>query len=162
MPTRHLILTTAALYLTLISATCDSDGDALTEGPGAFSADYKTSEAFFTLMAGPHDGNSPHGVSQIWYSANIRPLVGETSFQVPVGTVAIKEFDMMGDGTEVGLAVMIKREFGFDADNGDWYYDMRDLAGNVMADPEPGAIPMCVGCHTAAAGMDYLPGFSLR
>ncbi len=43
-----------------------------------------------------------------------------------------------------------------------WYYEIRDTAGAVMADPAPGANPMCVGCHVASRGKDFLAGTELR
>lgn len=111
------------------------------DGPGEFRADYKTSSEFFTLMTGAKEGLSPHGIQQTWYSSNIKELIEQESFTAPEGTVAIKEFDMDKDGALDGLAVMIKRAPGFDADNGDWYYDMRSLDGQVMPSRVPAQIP---------------------
>lgn len=133
-----------------------------TPGPGDFKADYKSSAEFFTNMSAPVQGTSPHGVSRIWYSSNIKELVGKDSFTVPEGTVSIKEFDMKGDGTQTGLAVMIKKAPGYDAANGDWYYDMRDMAGNIMPDPPPGKIAMCIQCHAGYKSTDYLGGTKLK
>ncbi len=156
------LLASSALF------ACSSDDDASTtaaetaEGPGDFKADYKSSFAFFTNMSAPVKGSSPHGVSRIWYSSNIKELVGKDSFKAPAGTVSIKEFDMMGDGTKTGLAVMIKKPAGYDPANGDWYYDMRDMSGNVMPDPPAGKIAMCIQCHAGARSTDYLFGTKLK
>jgi len=156
-------ITTLFLFGVTLFTACDDGGDSgLADGPGAYKADYRTSSAFFTQMAGRVLGNSPHGTSQIWYSSNIKSLVANTSFDVPVGTTAIKEFDMDGDGNLDGLAVMFKKDAGFDPTHGDWHYEMRGTSGDLMPDPAPGAIPMCVGCHTASAGTDYLAGTELR
>jgi hypothetical protein len=107
---------------------------------------------------------SPHGTQQTWYSTNIEPVIDANSFQAPVGTVSIKRFDMDADGTDDGLAVMIKREPGYDSANGDWYYDMRMLDGTIMADNAlcRGKIAMCIDCHQGASATDYLAGTKVR
>lgn len=132
------------------------------KGPGEFKADYKTSSAFFTNMAAPVKGSSPHGTAQIWYSSNVKDLLNKASFTAPEGTVSIKEFDMLGDGTKRGIAVMIKKPAGYDPANGDWYYDMRDMTGAIMADPPAGKIEMCINCHKGFASTDYFGGTTLK
>lgn len=132
-------------------------------GPGDFKADYKSSPDFFTNMAAPVKGTSPHGTVRTWYSSNARAVLAKDAFaSVPEGTVSIKEFDMMGDGTNVGIAVMIKKPAGYDAANGDWYYDMRDRQGNVMADPPAGKVGMCIQCHSSYKATDYLAGTKVK
>ena len=69
---------------------------------------------------------------------------------------------MDGDGKLDGIAVMIKKEAGYDAANGDWYYDMRDTKGAIMPDPPAGKIAMCIGCHGGYKSTDYLSGTKLR
>lgn len=68
----------------------------------------------------------------------------------------------MSDGTKTGIAVMIKKAQGYDAAHGDWYYDMRDMKGNVMPDPPAGKIDMCIGCHTGYTATDGLAGTKLK
>lgn len=131
-------------------------------GPGDFKPDYKTSPTFFTNMSAPVKGTSPHGTVKIWYSANVKPLLGQSTFTVPEGTTVIKEFDMMSDGMQTGIAVMIKKPAGYDPANGDWYYDMRDMKGNVMTDPPAGKIAMCIGCHGGYSATDRLAGTKLK
>jgi hypothetical protein len=144
------------------SGGSSSGGQVAAKGPGDFAADYKTSSAFFTNMAAPVKGSSPHGTQRTWYSSNIKGLVSQASFTAPEGTVAIKEFDMTGDGTKTGIAVMIKKAPGYDAENGDWYYDMRDTAGKVQADPPAGKIAMCIGCHKGYKATDYLGATTMK
>jgi hypothetical protein len=140
----------------------DSGAPTAGPGPGEFKADYKTSALFMTNMKAAVKGTSPHGTARIWYSSNIKDLLEEDAFTAPEGTTVIKEFDMTGDGTRTGIAVMIKKPKGYDAANGDWYYDMRDMAGNVMPDPPAGKIGMCISCHTGYKATDYLAGTTLR
>ncbi len=166
MITRLLAVTLCIGALSLVACSDSDDGSAATVsapvGPGDFKADYRTSSQFFTMMAAPALGTSPHGVSQIWYSSNIKSLVTQASFTAPEGTVVVKEFDMTGDGTKKGLAVMVKKPKGYDTANGDWYYDMRDTTGTVMPDPPAGKIAMCIGCHGGYKATDYLAGTKLR
>lgn len=169
-----------ALCLAPTGAACGGDTDPpadedldddspLAEGPGAFAPDFRTNGQFFTLMAGPVAGASPHGSAQIWYSTNVRELLdnGPATYTVPVGTVAIKTGDMDSDGNVDALTVMVKQEAGFDSENNDWLYEMRMPTGEVMNDemsgmPMSGAIEMCITCHSSAASSDYLAGTQLR
>lgn len=155
------ILASLALFACSSSDSTPA-GTAATPGPGDFKADYKTSSSFFTNMKAPVKGTSPHGTAQIWYSSNVKDLVSKASFTVPEGTTVIKEFDMKSDGTQTGIAVMIKKPAGYDSANGDWYYDMRDMKGNVMADPPAGKIAMCIQCHAGSKATDYLAGTKLQ
>lgn len=131
-------------------------------GPGQFESDFRTSDDFFTQMSGLELGMSPHRWQQTWYSTTLRDLVEDDTFVAPVGTVAIKEFAAAEEGPVGGYAVMVKREAGYDPDNGDWYYEMRDPSGDPMAMPEPGPIPDCIDCHQQFATTDYLGGTRIR
>lgn len=147
------------------AAVTTGDGEPTTEaarGPGSFVADFKSSDDFFTNMSAAVKGSSPHGAQQTWYSSNVREVIEKSSFVVPEGTVAIKEFDMMSDGSADGFAVMVKREAGYDAENNDWYYEMRMLDGTVMADPPAGKTAMCIGCHESSSSTDFLAATKLR
>jgi hypothetical protein len=147
----------------ITAAACDNGDDG---GPsaiaGGFDSGYRSSGAFFTQTSGLIPGSSPHGDTQIWYSTNIRSLVQQASFSAPTGTTAIKEFDMDQDGTVDGIAVMVKQGSGYDSDNNDWRYEMRDAGGALMADPPAGPIDMCIGCHVASRSTDFLAGTKLR
>lgn len=61
-------------------------------GPGKFMNSFRTSDSFFTRMGSLVKGQSPHGWVRIWYSSNIKDIVGRATFTVPTGTVAIKKF----------------------------------------------------------------------
>jgi hypothetical protein len=162
MLSRSLLALVAGLA---IGACGDSDSDdsgsTAEPGPGAFAADYADSNDFFTLMDDSVKGSSPHGTVRIWYSSNISELINDASFVVPEGTVSIKEFDGDSDGTLDGYAVMVKKGDDYDPDNGNWYYEMRDAKGDVMAMPPAGKIKDCIDCHAAAKKTDYLAGTTL-
>gem|GEM_PF-1884727 len=138
------------------------DASAAEPGPGEFKSDYRTSSAFFTKMSQAVKGASPHGSVRIWYSTNIKDLASQTSFSVPEGTVAIKEFDETGDGSKTGIAVMVKKEKGYDSANNDWYYEMRDANGAALPQPAPGKVAMCIGCHLKDRATDFLGGTQLN
>ena len=125
-------------------------------GPGAFEPAFETSPDFFTLMAAPVDGASPHGTVQIWYSSNARDLIeGGSPFTAPVGTVSIKTQD---NGAQA-IVVMVKEAPGFDPDNGDWSYEQREADGTLTNE---GALAGCIACHAGFPDTDYLGGTDLR
>lgn len=146
------------VLMILTMAGCGEDAEEV--GPGEYKSDFKTNALFVTRMAGAKLGTSPHGKVQIWYSANLKDRLGTSSFVAPEGSVAIKEFDMQADGALDGYAVMVKKAAGYDAANNDWYYEMRDVQGAVMADPPAGKTPMCINCHQASKVTDFLAGTS--
>ena len=153
------ILFFTGLCLFFWGCSDDTETTTLDDGPGEYKADYKTSADFFTLQSGSVAGNSPHGTVQMWYSSNMRSLVDQDSFTVPKGTVSIKEFDNDGSPGVDGLAIMIKKEAGYDAENNDWLYEMRGMDGSVM---DSGKLEMCIGCHQNFASKDYLGGTNMR
>ncbi len=127
-------------------------------GPGKFVADFEYSSEFFTLNNQFKMGTSPHKSVRIWYSKNLKDGVNQSNFgSVPVGTVAIKEFDNDGVAGIDGFAVMIKEERGYDSTNGDWSYELRDKWGDIQ-DNQRGRVKMCSDCHAKFKSTDYLGG----
>jgi hypothetical protein len=125
-------------------------------GPGAFVEDFDTSAEFFTLMAGPADAGSVHGLMQIWYSENLRPLVtsGE-GFVAPEGSVAIKR-----QGADMDLYnIMIKPPAGDAPEAGDWWFEQRDASFAVT---RSGSVDFCVDCHAGYPERDLLAGVDER
>ena len=132
---------------------------------GEFKADFEKSGEFFSLMSGMKQGKSPHGMVQIWYSNNLKDIIGKPAFKAPVGSMSIKPFNNDGKPGIDGIAVMIKKEAGYDKENGDWLYEMRTPKGEIMKKmgmPMAGKIKMCIGCHSAASAKDYLAGTEMR
>jgi len=129
-------------------------------GPGSFAEDFRESGKFFTNMPERQQGTSPHGWVQIWYSNNIKSLAGKDKFDspVPVGTISIKPYIMEDREGIDGYAVMIKKEKGYDPENGDWHYEMRDVDGKLKEKPPAGKIRMCIECHRNYKETDYLAG----
>lgn len=102
-------------------------------------------------LHGPHDGASivvrvnPEAMEE--FKAR-RPL--------PAGSVVIKEKHRGAevDAHMTDYGVMIKREPGYDPDNGDWEYAYVDLQGKQPV--ERGRIESCIECHRRVAESDYL------
>ena len=61
------------------------------------------------------------------------------------------------------VAVMYKREKGYDPKNQDWFYTKYNPDGSPQKNPKgvllTGRVPKCLGCHKAAAGGDYVYSF---
>ena len=128
-------------------------------GVSGYDANYASSTDFFTQMSGPMTatGTSPHPTSWIYYTEDLRAgIEGSASFTAPVGATSIKE--LYTGGSVSGFALMTKQAAGFDAANGDWFYELRDAAGAVT---QSGALAGCVGCHAAGTTTDYLLGTDL-
>ncbi len=127
-------------------------------GPGKFIPDFEYSSEFFTLNDKFKMGNSPHKNVRIWYSKNLKDGVNQNNFDsVPVGSVAIKEFDNDGTPGLDGFAVMIKEERGYDSANGDWSYELRDKWGDIQNN-QRGRVKLCSDCHAKFKSTDYLGG----
>lgn len=76
----------------------------------------------------------------------------------PVGTIVVKN-SYAGDNGQIGdlsgVTVMVKRDAGYDSENGDWEYV------NLSADLDvkgQGLLNGCISCHSAAADRDYIFG----
>ncbi|MEZ4317193.1 MAG: cytochrome P460 family protein [Myxococcota bacterium] len=126
-------------------------------GTSGYDAGYASSPDFFTQMTAPVAGTSPHGTVWIYYSEDLRTAIeGGGAFTAPVGATSIKE--VYTGGSVSGYAVMTKQAAGFDADHGDWFYELLDPSGAVS---EAGTLTNCIQCHSAGGDTDYLLGTDL-
>lgn len=139
----------------------DDDDSALSNGPGGFDPDYKTSSDFFTLMEGLKAGAFNARV-WIYYSSNVLPIIETDSFLVPEGTTSIQEVDDDGDDVVDFLSVMVKMDENYDPENNNWYYEVRDPDGTLRSIPAPGKIQVCIQCHEDFPQTDYFGGTALR
>lgn len=145
----------ASVVLFLSLAAC---GPA--NGPGAFAADFKTNQAFFTQMSKSVDNSGMsaetfvHKLQRTWYSSNVRQSLGGND--LPVGTVAIKEtYDAMNQAS--GVFVMVKKS------KDTWFYEARGKDGAEMAGaPKGDNVAMCHGCHAKFSGTDFLGGTTYK
>ncbi|MBV6457945.1 MAG: hypothetical protein HONBIEJF_01065 [Fimbriimonadaceae bacterium] len=81
----------------------------------------------------------------------------------PVGSIVVKEkFSSTRYSSElVAYGIMIKREIGYDAPNGDWEYAY--VSTQARSAPSRGRLSTCRNCHAGAKGSDYLfRGYQFR
>lgn len=115
--------------------------------PRIFPDDYRST---FTLVADCYD-QPAHGAAgvKIWVSADAADAYLAGADPLPTGTIIVKEeYALEGcpDEQLSGWAAMLKEEPGFDAEDGDWHWQL-------VADSEVGVIfndkSTCIGCHRA-------------
>jgi len=82
-------------------------------------------------------------------------MMEEQSPHFPQGSVIVKQKLPTKDSTSPELlTVMIKREAGFNPENGDWEYMAVDGAGKqVLA---RGKLENCQACHTTVKDVDFV------
>src|SRR5438876_5109546 len=143
------------------------DAEQLGEGPGEVGPDFASSPDFVTRMAGLRVGlsGSPHQLVQIYYSANIEPILAADSFgPLPEGTLAVKLQSRDGDEVVDQVMLMIKKAPGTDPDHGDWVWEQRRPATLelVSSSETSGSFRnFCSGCHAGFAATDWLAATSL-
>jgi hypothetical protein len=79
----------------------------------------------------------------------------DRSEPMPVGAVVVKEKYGYASGPLVAYALMIKREPGYDPENGDWQYAYVSLSRPDKTVTE-GRLKSCIDCHAGAKAKDYL------
>jgi hypothetical protein len=167
-------LLTSVVPFTIALAGCGSDDAApndalptLGRGPGAFAKDFASSPDFTTRMSRRALGRpdvSPHAQVRIWYSSNLAPVLGRSSFPaLPPGSVSIKEQDRDGDGNVDQLMVMVKGESGSGAGVGDWRWEQYAPNGDFVTSSvdDAGFRDFCSGCHADFPDTDWLGGTSV-
>ena len=106
------------------------------------------------VLGNAHEGAS--GLREIYVNS-----VGAAMFAAnergpyPVGTIVLKESfksDSGAKGSLTGITVMVKREAGYDSENGDWEYLNVNSKMKIKAQ---GKMSMCISCHSASED-DYL------
>jgi len=100
----------------------------------------------------------PHFVPAIKVYANAeaaKHLKSKATGAMPEKTVIVKEkWWNEKDKSPNGYAAMIKREKGYDPQNGDWEYLFADLKGAKKI--QRGKLESCIECHKRAKDTDYL------
>jgi len=100
-----------------------------------------------------------HGGHMVDIFANETAKPGFEAGSFDEGSIVVKEGYKGGKHNMTW--VMVKREEGYDAGKGDWYYAMftangdLKLSGNSSNDKVNGA---CVNCHNGASDRDYVFG----
>jgi hypothetical protein len=158
----RLVAAAFAVALATALVACVTGGD---RTPVAEFADYQTWTRVNTetitgdvtaMLGRAHEGNE--GFREVYVNELGRPVaLGGTALPYPAGTILVKE-SLGADGTGSkgelsNLTIMVKREGGYDPDNGDWEYVMTTPATLVRMQ---GKLGMCINCHAAARDSDFV------
>ena len=151
---------TALLVFTL--ATCASTDAGKT--PVADFADYQSWTKINTetitgdisaMLGSAHEGNK--GFREVYVNeTGEAAALGNAAYPFPEGTIVVKESYKDAGGSKGSLAnltIMVKRDGGYDSDNGDWEYLMASPAKAVQMQ---GKLGMCIDCHAAAYDSDFV------
>ncbi len=155
----------------LIISCSDDDDDAVepfkaTQGDLDLVANFIGDFTGGNMAHGGPDGTSPDSTVREVFAS--RSLSGD----IPVGTIVTKNTYKRGaDGKKTDKLyvsfAMIKREAGYDSDNGNWEYVKIAYDESVDYKTHPygklpsegenrGKLSSCIGCHSGASGGDYL------
>jgi hypothetical protein len=99
-----------------------------------------------------YQGTEPHGALLTTY-VNETALKGieEQGGELADGAIIVKE-NYMPDKTLAAVTVMYKKA-GYNPEGGDFFWLKYTPDGKIEGE---GKVPMCIGCHTAAQGKDFL------
>ena len=101
---------------------------------------------------------SPHldkYVSVFVNSVGREQMLTRRSPKYPIGSMIVKEKLGSADSTKPELlTAMIKRDPGFNPENGDWEYLVLDGAASTIV--ERGKLTRCSGCHTQYQHRDFI------
>ena len=101
--------------------------------------------------------NGIHGGQEVNYYSNPTATVfsqkNEWPLMFPQNSLIIKE-KLHDEGNEYGA--MLKRERGFDPENGDWEYFYIERDGKVHR----GKLQNCIDCHRKASNSTFVYGYN--
>jgi hypothetical protein len=149
----------AAVLLACASTGSDSNAttvDAFADYTGWSKVNAATITGDTTGSLGPaHGGRS--GFREVYVNSAGKPVSdGAAGLPYPMGTIVVKETYKDAGGQKGALkdiTVMVKREAGYDAINGDWEYLN---VSNTLKIKAQGPIKMCINCHASAMVDDYV------
>ncbi len=160
---RTRILTASlGVLLLLVLTTCATTDSGKT--PAADFADYQgwtkvntetITDDVTAMLGSAHEGNK--GFREVYVNgAGEAVALGKASYPFPEGTIVVKEAYKESSGKKGSLSnmtIMVKREGGYDPDNGDWEYIMTSPDKAVQMQ---GKLGMCIDCHAAAFDSDFV------
>ncbi|MFP7570018.1 cytochrome P460 family protein [Marivita sp. S2033] len=117
----------------------------------------------------PYEGTDPHGMmlETFYTTAEVDGHSGPLVIKRNYGPEGVSVDEVLGNPDQHldAVTIMFKREAGYDAENGDWFWAKYlpdgsldknpaglQLAGRVAKGTDAG----CIACHSGAAGEDYL------
>ena len=100
--------------------------------------------------------NGPHSSSaiNIYMNSLAAEAFKSKTFPYPIGSIVIKDKNAVSTRVlnDKGVGGMVKREKGYDPENGDWEYfyftDIKEI--------EQGKIDSCIQCHSRASKKDFI------
>ncbi|WP_027714296.1 cytochrome P460 family protein [Desulfuromonas sp. TF] len=98
-----------------------------------------------------YKGTEPHGALLTTYVNEPALQALEKKAPLPVGSIIVKE-NYMPDKKLAAVTVMYKKA-GFNTQAGDYFWLKYAPDGKIEAE---GKAQMCIGCHSAAQGGDFL------
>lgn len=150
--------------VSLILVTCVSTGsDPNATQAQAFSGYTGWSKVNSEPISGDATGflgnvhGGPTGIREVFVNPIGKAVSdGEADLPYPKGTILVKESYDSDDGEKgklKDLTIMVKRESGYDSENGDWEYLSVSATQKIKSQ---GPIKMCINCHKAAESDDYV------
>ena len=150
--------------VSLILMTCMSTGtDPNATQAQAFSGYADWSKVNSEPISGDATGflgsvhGGPKGIREIYVNSIGKAASdGNADLPYPAGTIIVKESYDSDDGQKgklKDLTIMVKRESGYNSENGDWEYLSASATQKIKSQ---GLIKMCINCHTAAESDDYI------
>ena len=101
------------------------------------------------VLGRAHEGSA--GFREVYVNAAGKPVSdGSAALPYPFGSIIVKESFKSSGGSKgdmSAITIMVKREDGYDSDNGDWEYVMLNAAMKIQGQGKLGA---CISCHAAA------------
>lgn len=168
-----------SIIIVVVAGCSDSTSDPQDDTPFLVSQDNlnASTNVIHENLTGPVYGDATvaHNGMNIPSDATFRDVYASSAnlSSLPKGTIVTKHTFLKDDmGNKSGLAVtfaMVKREAGYDSENGNWEYVMmpNDGSNDYNANPngllpeesnaaQRGKLAMCIGCHVKAGGNDFL------
>ncbi|MCP3943621.1 MAG: cytochrome P460 family protein [Desulfobacteraceae bacterium] len=121
------------------------------------------------IRALPYKGTHPHGVilEQLSTMIKIHDLTGIVYIKSNYMAEKITKSKVVNDPESclMSIAVMFKREPGYDSENQDWFWAKYKPDGTLLTNPKGMALAGrigkgmdmgCIACHKSAQGDDFL------
>lgn len=100
-----------------------------------------------------HDPDST-SFGVVYVSEVGRPAMASASGSFPVGSIIVREKLPRVDAAPELLAVMVKRERGFNPKSGDWEFLVMDGSGSAVKERQKSG--SCQECHASQKSADFV------
>lgn len=164
----HLVQKFAAAFLVVfatslaVPALAQDDAEFAAALWSALAAERMVGDNAITIAPYPREGQAHADlVATLESVITVNGITGHAIAKRSYGAEGATRALIMADQAAyiTNVTVMFKRENGYDADNGDWFWAMfmpdgmvGQMEGNVLA----GKVGMCSSCHNEAPGGDQI------